>query len=195
MFSNSRTRLLLLVASVTTRLTGSRSCSLGQWQIDLSLNLRPMSDLLLHIFHCGKVYSYSSTKQQTSSYFGGPIPGRLTGIPHGPALPHHVAKLDLSSLNGQSEPSDVVLIYGFRFSGCEMEYELTSGSEIKITASCQRKSSDDWPYPDYPREFPKIFLELTSTREVSYEEWSYEWPNLTGRQPPRLSCWCLRHRP
>ncbi|WP_434034739.1 hypothetical protein [Cupriavidus sp. a3] len=148
-----------------------------------------MSDQLLIVFHSGKVYSYSGTRQETSSYFGGPISGKLSGIPHGPALPHQVAKLDRADLplpKGESELSDLVLIYGFRFDGCELEYEIGSGCEIKIVASVQRESSDDWPYQDYPHEFPKVFLELTGTRAMAYEDFSSEWPNLPRLQPAEI---------
>lgn len=149
-----------------------------------------MSAPLLHIFHSGKAYRYSGTKRETSSYFGGPISGKLSGIGHGPAPLHQVAKLDGTDVGllpkGEREHSDLVLIYGFRFDCCKLEYHLCPGSEIRIVSSDQNKSSDDWPYENYPNEFPKVFLELTGMRVVSYKEFSSEWPNLPTLQPAEI---------
>ena len=148
-----------------------------------------MSKPLLRIFYADKLYSLSATTQETTSYFGGPFPGVLAGIPHGPAPLHPVATLNLSDLllpgenpGLSTQPCVLPLIYGFQFDGCELEYDICSVNEINITASSEKRSSNSWPYKKYPVQFPKIFLNLTEVREVPYEDFSYECAGLPGTQ-------------
>jgi hypothetical protein len=61
----------------------------------------------------------------------------------------------------------VPLVYGMRFDGCGLTYELTSARQITIKRSSNKTSSDDWPYEDFPDTLPRLGLRLLDPIDCS----------------------------
>src|SRR5262249_22512342 len=45
------------------------------------------------------------------------------------------------------------LLYGFAYSGCLLEYQVDSDSEVRIVEMPPRSPAKDWPYKNYPDQF------------------------------------------
>jgi len=106
--------------------------------------------------------------RNTRHWFGGKLDLDVVGLPHGPHPLHRMVTLDLTDKRlGIEVPPPLVhipLVYGMRFDGCDLTYELTSARQISVKRSSQQTSSDDWPYEDFPDTTGGLKSYFTSRR-------------------------------
>src|SRR5206468_1774790 len=80
---------------------------------------------------------------------------------------------------------DLPLLYGMKYSGCTLVYTFALG-EVTVESLEPPKSSDDWPYKDYPAILPYHPLSVSSSEKQSWEEFSRLAPNLPEEQSAEL---------
>jgi len=126
------------------------------------------------IYHAGQVYLLERADAWTSSYFGGPFVGQVTGVKFGPRRLHHVATMNgdcfepLQRLIGGGE---LRLLYGLCFEGCGLKYR-NSAVATEILAMEPTVSTPDWPYADYPTHLPYFPLRLQRQFACTLEEFT-----------------------
>ena len=75
------------------------------------------------VFHDGQAYFLERSEVFTSSYFGGPFEGTITGIRHGPRKLHHVACINGDCFEPLREiigAGTLHLLYGMTYDGCHL---------------------------------------------------------------------------
>jgi hypothetical protein len=63
------------------------------------------------------------------------------------------------------------LYYGFRYDGSEFGYQLVSDQEIRVFRQSRTNTPDDFPYADYPTQFPRLSVRLA---RISYDPTTVE---------------------
>lgn len=150
-----------------------------------------MSDeQLLSMFCDGTVYSFERASELSPFTFGGPFEPseQLSGVPTGPRPLHLVARLSLQNIpeiRGRRRLSDLPLIYGFNYDGCEIKYRITPGG-IKIQKLWPAESSEDFPYANYPLLLPYVPLKLSEARRCTYPEFAEEILDMAEEPPAEL---------
>jgi len=106
------------------------------------------------------------------------IPGEADGFGHcfgGPAL--HIdsedenARLSLQALfhlnmddsrlnSCNVASSQLHLYYGFKFDNCETQYRLNESDELDLVGMTPNEPTPDWPYSNYPLDFPVVPVRL-----------------------------------
>lgn len=106
-------------------------------------------------------------------YFGGLNDLETLDYLNGERPLHRVLTLDLSdpdldfSINGVTQ---IPLLYGFAFDGCELEYEVLSDSTIRIIELVPNHPAEDWPYPNYPAHFEPVPVGFTKPEPANEEK-------------------------
>ncbi len=148
------------------------------------------SDPLIRMFCDGTVYSFERANEHSRFTFGGPLEARLTGmLPRGPHPLHQVARLPLFQLPELRERfgyATLSLIYGFTYEDCEIKYRIKSTGSIDILAMSPKRSSEDFPYANYPLLLPYVPLTLSEVSPCTYAEFADETTNLVTDQPSEL---------
>lgn len=144
-----------------------------------------MKESLLHVFIDGMYCRFNAVSDDGKSSFGGPQERRVTGVPHGPHRLHQVAELVGEDVAPEFIALRIPLIYGFRFDGCRLKYKFTT-NKIDVVELDPHKSSDEWPYHDYPPLFPYVRLAGATPEPSSWDAFSRAFPNLPSTQPARL---------
>ena len=135
-----------------------------------------MTDLpnLPAIFFDGTEYVLEPVDKHSPSYFGGPSEVRISGVRHGPRALHHVMTIDTAFVPSiKGEEDEIPLFFGMCFDGCEIQYEVNDlEQKCKVTRLRPRKSSDDFPYEDYPAYLPYFPLGVKSKTACSARTFS-----------------------
>ena len=144
-----------------------------------------MPETLIVVHTQGQTYYFEPGQQPSESVYGGPLQPRLHGN-FGPAPLHHIATLStehLPMLGGISLP----LLYGFQYSGCEMDYAYDT-EQVQLLHISPAQSDADWPYENYPAQLPQLALKLAKVVTESWEVFSSRsrYPNLPARQTAEL---------
>ena len=145
-----------------------------------------MQETLIAAHIQGQTYYFEASLQAAASVYGGPLPRRLTGATHGPAPLHHIATLsaqDLPMLGALSLP----LLYGFQYSGCEMDYAYDT-EHVQLLHISPAQSDADWPYENYPARLAQLALKLAKVVTESWDDFSSRsrYPNLPAQQGAEL---------
>jgi hypothetical protein len=144
---------------------------------------------LVFAFHQDRLYTFEPTDAHSASAFGGPLEAKIGGRLFGPKPLHHIACLrswHLPTL-GQHFVSDLHLIYGMHYGGCELSYRLTKAREIELLDIEPQRSAEGWPYPDFPPLLPYLPLRLDDApRFESYDDFARRFPNMPSPQPAEL---------
>jgi hypothetical protein len=146
-------------------------------------------ETLVFAFHDKRLYKFERADRRTASYFGGPLRAEFTGQPFGPKPLHQIAcigQLHLSAL-GSAYISELPLIFGMHYGGCELSYRMETRHKIEILRIQPSSSLDDWPYPNFPPLLPFVPLRLEDTpRSESYDTFAQRFPNMPYPQPTEL---------
>jgi len=114
--------------------------------------------------------SVTTLEDRCPHVFGGPLDLSVRGFPRNRRSLHRLLTLDLrdSHLN-ISLPNTTVLhlLYAFAYSGCRLDYQVVSDTEIRIIELTPRLPSRDWPYTDYPDYFPVRPVALGERKRIS----------------------------
>ncbi|KAF0127356.1 MAG: hypothetical protein FD152_2524 [Xanthobacteraceae bacterium] len=139
--------------------------------------------------HCeGVDYTFVRANRLTSFCFGGPLEGGVTGVEHGPRRLHTIGRLSGRAIPALSRHyfSAFPLIYGMCFDGCEMTYRLMPNGSVEVLHMSTTRSSDDWPYRDFPTLLPFVPLALATATPRSYVDFAKRFPNLPDRPEGQL---------
>ena len=148
------------------------------------------------VFFSGKLYVL--TAGDGANLFGGPMP-RTTGIAS-PEVHRLVLTIDLESLGvsipNPSIPSRIPLIFNFDLESLTSDYYLTGETIDASSEKCffgNEPAEDDpeFPYSDFPDEFPQVSLRLESAHDISFKQFeelctsqgltgSYDEPDVSG---------------
>lgn len=146
-------------------------------------------EALVFAFHDYTLYTFERGDKLSGSWFGGPLEAELSGATFGPRPLHLIA-----TLGGEHIPvlkptlenklqSNISLIYGLQYSGCDIYYRMRSRDNIELLRISPAQSSDDWPYRHYPPLLPYIPLRLSDTpRRASYDEFAERFWNMPEQQ-------------
>lgn len=149
------------------------------------------TEQLIAVYVDGKSYSFRSGGANAGSIYGGPLTQTVSGRPFGPARLHHVASLSAASLPFLGAPPRYVfnlpLVYGFRFDGCELTYRFAP-NELEVLRISPDKSSEDWPYLDYPPLLPYIPVEAEPPVTQTWAAFASQFGIFSdaGEQPAEL---------
>src|SRR5258708_4446893 len=122
----------------------------------------PEPENLVLIFHDNVTYMLLRAVNQCLADFGGPLEYEFAGQRYGPRRLHQIASLwsSLLRLLGRSDQfTEIPLVYGMCYDGCRLKYQYDSG-KIRILELNPTKSSESWPYHDYPAILPYYPLAL-----------------------------------
>jgi len=146
-------------------------------------------ETLVFGFHDQTLYKFEQADKRTVSYFGGPLWADFTGKSFGPKPLHQVAclgQLHIRAL-GRHRLTELPLIFGMHYSGCELSYRIETRRKIEILRIEPASSLDDWPYPNFPPLLPFVPLRLEDIpRSESYDEFAQRFPNMPYPQPTEL---------
>jgi hypothetical protein len=150
--------------------------------------LRAAENLVLAFYH-NATYALVRAVNPYSAIFGGPPEYSVAGKSYGPCRLHHIASLGCSFLQGALGRSDlfanVPLVYGMCYDGCRLRYQYGYG-KITILELNPRKSSEGWPYPDYPAILPYCPLALGERKKMPWRKFIGRFPNMPDQQPTEL---------
>ena len=124
------------------------------------------SENLVLVFQDNAVYMLVRGVDQCLGFFGGPLEYELAGQSCGRRRLHQIASLSLNLLRVLGRPDlidEIPLVYGMCYDGCRLRYEYDS-SKIRILELKPRKSTEAWPYHDYPAILPYCPLALGERR-------------------------------
>lgn len=147
-----------------------------------------MQETLIVIHHQNLTYFFEAGEQDpvsanATSVYGGPLCHNLSGCSFGPAPLQHIATLSPAQLPMLRH--SLPLLYGFQYSGCELDYQ-HSASSVQLLDISPSQSNGDWPYENYPALLPLLPLRLTQTRSESWDDFSSHYPNLPAQQSAEL---------
>src|SRR5688572_11980393 len=114
-------------------------------------------------YHDGAAYFFEPTDRYSGTYFGGPCEAPVTGVGYGPEPLHHIMTVDDDDVPIISPP----LLYGLRYSGCDLTYRISDDDECEILKMEPRKSSADFPYLRYPSLLPYIPMRMARRLKIS----------------------------
>ncbi len=154
---------------------------------------------LLRAFYQEELHEYDFSDRHSGSTFGGPFSTPLYGeVPnveylHQVAVIYGTQRPDYVSRFLQNLP----LLYGIRFSGCDLSYRLVAGSiphegrEIhyrgaEILELFPDQPDDDWPYPNFPSLLPYWPIERKCSRPCSWKEFAEETFDVRESPPTQL---------
>ena len=139
---------------------------------------------LVLVYAGGRKYQFVAVDVLRSSYFGGPLSAKVTGIPHGPRMLHQIAFVSAADIPILREHFvSLPLLYGMQFDGCSLTYRLTTAlEEIEVTKLEPTTSSDSWPYPNYPAHLPYYQLAIAEATDCSWKDFSDSLPNAPSTQ-------------
>ena len=85
--------------------------------------------------------------------------------------------------------SRLPILYGFQFESGRLEYDVLADNQIRVTHLDEDSFQDDWPYPGYPRLFPKISFSLTNPEESSLESFAENvWQGIRASERDKFIC-------
>jgi hypothetical protein len=111
----------------------------------------------------------------------------IAGVPETiwqPDKLHYIGRVsghDIAPLSRHS--CDIPLLFGLRFSGCDICYEVESESAVQLMDLMPARPTEDYPYENYPSILPYVPLRLGRKERLTYSKFSQEFPNMNERQP------------
>ena len=147
-------------------------------------SLHAMPETLIAVHTQGCTYYFEASQQDSESVYGGPLKQSLSGIATGQAPLQHIATLSQAQLP-MLKNGDLPLLYGFQYSGCELDYQY-SADAVDVQSLSPHESTDGWPYDDYPALIPRLMLKLSKVQVESWQVFSARYPNLPAQQAAEL---------
>ena len=132
-------------------------------------------------YYKGEAYFFAPSNRYSPSYFGGPSDVVIAGPRHGPARLHHVLTLRGAVIPalGDFYVFSIPLFYGLRYDGCILTYRMPERSACEICELEPRRSSNDFPYSDYPALLPYVPMRLVRrTRCTPRRFATFSWQGL-----------------
>src|SRR6516164_10672718 len=114
------------------------------------------SENLMLVFHNDSSYKLVRDADECLGFFGGPLEYKIAGRRYGPRRLHQIASLlsrFLRELGRRDDYTEIPLIYGMCYDGCRLKYHY-DGNKVTILEMSPTKSSEGWPYDDYPAMLP-----------------------------------------
>ena len=103
--------------------------------------------------------------------FGGPLELRFENWPADAPRPQQVIRIDSNgpATRGLCLAGFLPLPFPFRMSGARMKYAITGSNRARIIALEGDRSSQDWPYADYPAMFPTAPLKFGAPQAIEWD--------------------------
>jgi hypothetical protein len=140
---------------------------------------------LVFAFHDNTLYTFERADRLTASCFGGTL-RKISGRPFGPKPRHRIASLGQLHIP-ERHISDLPLVYGMHYGGCELSYRVEPGWRVELLQIDPASSSEDWPYPNFPPLIPYVPLRLDDVpRRVSYDQFAAPFPNMPEKQSAEM---------
>lgn len=123
-------------------------------------------------------------------YFGGPLALTLKNFSSKQGTLHRLLTIYLtdSLLNLEiPELSQLPLLYGFMFDGCQLSYKVLDDSTVEILSLEPTEISSDWPYENYPEQFQEQPVTFATPQKLSEKEWqNLTWQGLPEKTSEKL---------
>lgn len=143
---------------------------------------------LILVYHEGLVVPFVRSGVHTGSLFGGPIEHEIRGVPFGPRGLHQfgvISERHLPKLAAKHKIPDLPLFYGLSFNDCRMSYTF-DGDAVEVVSIEPAKSTENWPYPNYPANLPFVSLDVGKTRRQDWRDFAAQVVNLGEDQPSEI---------
>nr|AIA17112.1 Unknown Function [uncultured bacterium] len=134
--------------------------------------MNPDDLILPAAFYDSCAYFFERADRWSASRFGGPSDVTISGVKHGPRRLHHIA-----TLGGKDLPIGkfflwLPLFYGLAYTGCTLQYRKLSTSSVELFELEPTKSTEDFPYRDYPPLLPYLPLRVAKIERCDFREFS-----------------------
>lgn len=144
---------------------------------------------LATVYANGRKFIVNRSNSRSASWFGGPGSDEvIEGLRVGPRRLHHILTLNHGEFGIQSLRFGfkASFYYGLCFEDCELEWQRTATSAIRITSLDPRKSGKEWPYFGYPDILPYFPVEITHQEEAAPSDLAdaisnVDWEPVSGR--------------
>ena len=146
-------------------------------------------EVLVVAYHSGMVVSFQRAGEHTRSYFGGPLEIEITGKKRGRRPLHLLAELAIDELpitGSHNYSTEIPFVYGLSYSGCDLKYRVKWAGEIVLLELEPSRSSEDFPYANYPLMLPYVPLKVAETRRCTYRAFAKQFANMPDREPNGL---------
>jgi hypothetical protein len=143
-----------------------------------------MLETLILAFDGTATYSFARSEAHAFSVFGGPMECKITGKRFAPYRLHHIARLSDTHLPVLGL-SDLPLVYGMCYSGCNLTYQFED-NDITVLDLSPKRPTDDWPYKDYPPILPYVPVAVRKRKKQSWRQFAAGFPNMKDVQPNDL---------
>ena len=144
---------------------------------------------LVTAYHSGMVVSFARAGTHTRSSFGGPLEESVSRKRHGRRPLHLLARLAVDQLpivGVHKYSTELPLIYGLSYSGCRIKYRVSGSSDVELLELKPSKSSEDFPYLNYPVILPFVPLKVVETRSCTYDSFAQQFANMPEEEPAEL---------
>lgn len=145
---------------------------------------------ILYAFFDDTLFTFSRSSRMGTSYFGGPVEGRVSGLESNTKKLHHIATLALQELGISHQRGwELPLLYGMQFDGCYLEYkyEYNQVDVLKLRPE-EDQTEKDWPYANYPAHLPYFELEVSERQVMKWSDFAPEFINQPKEQPADVVC-------
>lgn len=88
-------------------------------------------------------------------------------------------ELDLFGVGGKGI-AELPLLFPFTLSGGKIEYVVRGDGDLIIESS-RGKPVNDWPYKNYPSDFPSVPLQFSGPETCSFRQFAHGLPQGLGR--------------
>jgi len=136
------------------------------------------------IFSAGIKIEFAPTDVFGPAYFGGPLEQKFSGQQFGPEPLHRLFTFSAAALpqpKGNYLQGRMGVFFGLRYDGCELQYRvpvlkavnaqyIETASPIDVRRVSPNRSSDEWPYANYPRMLPYVQMKEVSRTPMQAEE-------------------------
>jgi hypothetical protein len=138
------------------------------------------------IFSAGTKIEFAPANVFGPAYFGGPLEQKFSGQQFGPEPLHRLFTFSAAALpqpKGNYLQGRMGVFFGLRYDGCELQYRvpvleavnaqyIQSTSPIDVRRVSPNRSSDEWPYADYPRLLPYVQMKEVSRTPMQAQEFA-----------------------
>jgi hypothetical protein len=140
---------------------------------------------LLIAYYEGMEFHFGVTNEFSTSYFGGPLEETIYGAFPNASKLHQIAVIRDADRPDKTNKHmlDLHLLYGLRFSGCEVKYRainekvVVPGREhpifkagIEISELWPDEPMAGWPYRNYPRHLPYLQIKEVHRKRTKWSE-------------------------
>ena len=146
-------------------------------------------EILVVAYHSGMVVSFEARVSTAARLLAGPLKSvsRERGTADGRCIVWRCLRsMNCRSCGAHKYSTELPLVYGLSYSGCVIKYRVKSAGEIELLELTPSKSSDDFPYENYPLILPHVSLKVAETRSCTYHDFAQQFANTPEEEPAEL---------